>query len=267
MNAMKANVEMKQGPVTIYSRSEWGMGVRKTEARAFGFAVVAYAQYPSAVECHFVGKGQRKVRGFVQTSTASLLVLEGHGHPDPDTGDIVLSETPTMRVTKGRYMSQDPRWQSDFDAMIDAYIAEKQPTVVADYRRHNPYTPPDMCACCRRAPAVVSQSGRSPRCERCASEPRTIAEPSCDVAVFVSDNYACALDVPAGDRSPAEALAEWFQGLGNNGTAEAMDIGDGFVLVRGQFPVTEGFDFDGLFPSIEAARRRFLTTHVVYLER
>lgn len=220
------HVELKPGPVTIYARSELGMGVRKTEARSFGYLVGPYAQYPSAVAFHFIGKGQRKVRGTVQTSGPSLLVLEGHGHPDPDKGFIELpSSTPEVSASRSRYMSCDPRWQSDFDAMIGAYLASSGAKVVCDFREHNPHAMPRDC-----------------------------------VAVFVSEHFTVVTHVPAHDRlRPADRLAYWFQRAWAARGREwpVAEMGPMSVTVCGDaFGSTgfEQFDFSGWVETAEAAQ-------------
>ena len=91
------------------------------------------------------------MRGFVQAYGPSLVVLEGWGHLNPDgmwveervMGDVTTSES--------RYSSCDPRWQSDFDSKLEAYLADKPATVVLhDFRKHQPGCRGmiSSCPCC-----------------------------------------------------------------------------------------------------------------------
>ncbi len=125
--------------VTLYFRG--GMGYAKIEARAFASGLIPYAQYSSAVEFAFLGKGQRLARGAVQTFQPSLLVLEGWGHPEP--GAVYGAEEVTASgaiVRRGRFSACSPGWTTEFDAMIAAHIATGA-KVVADYRGHDPHAP------------------------------------------------------------------------------------------------------------------------------
>ena len=116
------------------------MGIRKVEVTSITVTLEPYAQYRSAVAIDFVPNGKRKASRLVETSHPSALVLDGWGHPNPDS----MWDESTRRIkggvgaVEGRYSGFDPRWQSDFDAMIAKYIAGNPRVVVlADYRRHN----------------------------------------------------------------------------------------------------------------------------------
>ena len=128
------------GKATLYYTSDMGMGIRKVEVTSITVTLEPYAQYRSAVAIDFVPNGKRKVSRFVETSHPSALVLDGWGHPNPDG----MWDESTRRINggvgsvEGRYSGFDPRWQSDFDAMIAKYVAANPGVVVlADYRRHN----------------------------------------------------------------------------------------------------------------------------------
>jgi hypothetical protein len=113
------------------------MGIIKCEGKLVDHGTQKYAQYDAAPFVNFIPKGKRNVRGFVQAEyKPSLLILAGHGHPEPDSmfGVETPNEAGTAFTSRSRYMSCDPRWQSDFDARIDAYLARTGAEVVADYR-------------------------------------------------------------------------------------------------------------------------------------
>lgn len=126
--------------VTIYRKSEFGLGYHKIECRKFGFERRQWAQYLNAIEIAYVGKGKRKARWFVESSYPSCVVLEGHGHPDAPSPWTSPVETETGCVVRsGKYSSCDPRWAEDFDTMINTYIAESGTKVVLDTRGNDPY--------------------------------------------------------------------------------------------------------------------------------
>lgn len=136
---MKNNEIKHDGKVTVYTRSP--MGIVKTEGKNLEIKVRPYAQYKAAVEVRFIPKGKRKVQGFVQTYEPSVLVLEGWDHPEPDG----MIDPASVRVEGGvrtsmsRYLSCDPRWESDFRAMITPYIEKiGDAKVLADFKGHNP---------------------------------------------------------------------------------------------------------------------------------
>ena len=134
-------IEMKQAPVTLYYRGGLG-SIVKVEARSFGHTLRRYAQYPSAIAYRYVPKGKRAPRSGGQDYAPSLLVLEGHGHPDPDDAYLpAVKGSDGATSARGRYTSCDPRWQSDFDAKIDAYLASSGVKVVCDFRKHDPMAP------------------------------------------------------------------------------------------------------------------------------
>jgi hypothetical protein len=133
-------MELKAQKVTIYRKSEFSIGYHKMECRKFAFARRQWAQYPNAIEIAYVGKGKRKASWFVESSYPSCVVLEGHGHPDAPSPWTAPIETENgCMVRSGKYASCDPRWAEDFDAMINAYIAESGAKVVLDTRGNNPY--------------------------------------------------------------------------------------------------------------------------------
>lgn len=133
-------MELETRKVTIYRKSEFGMGYHKIECRKFAFEHTKYAQYDNAVAVAFVQKGKRKARGFYETSYPSCVVLEGHGHPDPDDPMTAPVETDTGCVVRqSRFSSFDPAWDEEFNAKIERYLAESGATVVLDTRGNNPY--------------------------------------------------------------------------------------------------------------------------------
>ena len=108
------------GRVTIYSMSEFGLGYRKVEAVSAEVVVRPYGGHERAVEVTFRAPRQKRDRVILETGRASVLVLEGWGHPDPAACDGAVSAD--IRPA--------------FSAMVDGHIARTGARVVADYRRH-----------------------------------------------------------------------------------------------------------------------------------
>jgi hypothetical protein len=123
---------MEKTKVTIYFQSDFGLGVKAVEARLVDHGRRKYAQYPAAPYVDFVPKGKRKVRRIVQGHRPSLLIVAGWNQPKPDGiyDPATVKDEGAVLSMRGRYSACDPRWQSDFDAMIEASGVE----IVADYR-------------------------------------------------------------------------------------------------------------------------------------
>lgn len=133
-------MELTTKKVTIYRASEFGLGFVKIECRKFGFEHRSYAQFDNAVSVHFVGKGKRNTRGFVETTHPSCVVLEGHGHPDAPSPWTAWKQSDTGCVVReGRHSGFSPEWGNEINALIDTYVAESGAKVLLDTRGNNPY--------------------------------------------------------------------------------------------------------------------------------
>lgn len=101
---------MANPKVTIYSKSPLG-SISKVEGVLTG---VDYNGVGGQVS--FLPKGGRRERGLMTYYSPFILVVEGWGKPDPDSGYLPAepSTNPNVSVSRGRYRSQDPRWISDF---------------------------------------------------------------------------------------------------------------------------------------------------------
>lgn len=126
--------------VTIYTRGMISM--TKIEAKLIHHGTRKYAQYDHAVEVEFIQKRKRSPHSMIKGSHVDFLIVEGWNNPDPAS---MFDESTReslgggVESVRGRYSSCDPRIQSDFDAMIDAKIADGSVKVVADYRGWNSY--------------------------------------------------------------------------------------------------------------------------------
>lgn len=126
--------------VTMYFRSEFGMGVSRVEANLHEVSVRPFAQYERGVYVHFTPKHKRHERSLVQAYAPSLVVLEGWGHPEPDGMFLPpeSSDNAEVVVSRGRYSACDPRWQSDFDLKLAAHVESTRAKVLYDFRGHEP---------------------------------------------------------------------------------------------------------------------------------
>jgi hypothetical protein len=118
--------------VTIYIGGSFG--VSKHEATLIDHGRQRYAQYEAAPFVTFTPRGKRKARSWAQGYHPYLLILAGHGHPDPQAWLVPAAGGDQV----SRYSSCDPRWETDFDAQIDPYVAANPGVVVADYRHTKP---------------------------------------------------------------------------------------------------------------------------------
>ena len=127
----------RAGKVTIYFKSEFLGNVVKVEAKQIEIKVRSYAQYSQAVEFRYRKPRQRRDRGAVQTYQPSLLVLDGWNHPEPGESFRTIAKSADAELQQARYSSCDPRWESDFDALIAEHIEQTGARVLADFRGHN----------------------------------------------------------------------------------------------------------------------------------
>jgi hypothetical protein len=115
---------------TIYRSGMFG--ITATEVTSLGISVGKWAQYASAVHVRYVPKGKRSPRGEMISHDPYLVILEGHGHVKPDgMYDPAKSEAGGQ---VSRYASCDPRWRSDFDAKLSAYLSTSGAKVLHDFR-------------------------------------------------------------------------------------------------------------------------------------
>lgn len=107
---------------TLYLRGEL-LGIVKYEVRSLTVTTgVLYAQHHDAVRVCFVPKGKRKTRSTVLTHNPYVIVVDGWGvslTPDNPFGAPACGASGVI-IAKSRYSSFDPRWESDFDALLEA---------------------------------------------------------------------------------------------------------------------------------------------------
>lgn len=121
--------------VTIFSKSEFGMGINKYEGKLLNTGVKPYAQYNKAPFVEFIPKRKRKGVKIIKGYSPYLVVLEGkHPDLDPENPMQIISQTEDIVVRQSKYSSFDSRYESDFDKVLDAYIAVEQPKILLDAR-------------------------------------------------------------------------------------------------------------------------------------
>jgi hypothetical protein len=130
----KATGILETGKATLYMRGEFLGNIHRIECTAARITVGPYAQHTGAVSALWVPRGKRAVRGTVQGYRPSLLVLEGWDHPAPDSPFVHDYSADGVDVSRGRHSACSDGWQSDFDRMIDAYLAKGTALILADHR-------------------------------------------------------------------------------------------------------------------------------------
>jgi hypothetical protein len=128
---------VKAEKATIFVRSDMGFGIRKYEVRNLRIEIAPYAQHSNAVKATFTYRGHRKSSSLVETFRPTLVVVQGWGHDlTPDSMFGATTKGDGVETTMSRYSSCDSRWDSDFAAKLDAYLANSDASLVADYRKH-----------------------------------------------------------------------------------------------------------------------------------
>lgn len=130
------------GRFTLYMLGGMGLAIQRIEVKHLELTMRKFAQYESAVSVKVIPRGARKVRGFVQDSRPTLVVLEGWDHIKPDgMWSKTVTDTAADGVARETTRSCfDPSIETDFAAQLTAYLAANTGVkVVADYRGHNPY--------------------------------------------------------------------------------------------------------------------------------
>lgn len=105
---------------TIYTTGEFFGNIQKIEVRRGSVEVKPYAQHTDAVHVKFVPKGGRRLRGFVKSYKPFVMIVKGHGHPEPaELFGKTISEGDGVTVKQGTYAAFDERWVEDFKAAND----------------------------------------------------------------------------------------------------------------------------------------------------
>lgn len=106
---------------TLYARGSFGALV-KIECRSILVEIGPWAQYSEAVKVRLVAKGKRLEKGFTEGFRPFVLVVDGWGHPDPES--FLASARPAA-------VSQ---YQTDFDAFIAPHLEQNSTRVLLDRR-------------------------------------------------------------------------------------------------------------------------------------
>lgn len=118
--------------VTIYTRSGLG-NITAIEAKLIDHGTTSYAQYDSVPFATFIPKRARKARTIRQGFRPDMVIVAGWNQPQPPSAFCAPEVQGPVTVSRGRYASCDPRWQSDFDTML----ASTEVEILADFRGHN----------------------------------------------------------------------------------------------------------------------------------
>jgi predicted ABC-type ATPase len=118
------------GPATMYLASEFMGNINKIDVTDIKIKAKKYAQYEKALSVTFIPKGKRSPRGTTLTYSPYILVLKGYNTPVPQSSMKPIAPG----VEQSIYTSFDDRWQTDFDKIVDDYIAEHPDSVLFDAR-------------------------------------------------------------------------------------------------------------------------------------
>ena len=126
---------MKDNLVTVYTPGSGFGNLNRYEGKLLKHGTKKYAQFNNAPFVEIVPKGKRKPLSFLKAYKPMILILEGHQHPEPASlYKEAKFSSPDVVVSESRYAACDDRWDTDFDKLIDAYIAKTGASVIADYR-------------------------------------------------------------------------------------------------------------------------------------
>lgn len=129
-------------PITIYTTSEFMGNLVRYEGSYVSHGQRPYAQYKNAPYIQFKPKGKRKVAEIIRCYNPFILVLEGHGHPEPDglysKDEARKNNTDGTRVLEANHMSFSSKWREDFNSLIEPTLAKA--TIIADFRASSGFT-------------------------------------------------------------------------------------------------------------------------------
>lgn len=135
MSYPQGNFQAKKATLYVQTEGICLGNILKIEVREIQVLRREWAQYPSAVEYRYKKPRQRAWRGSVASYKPYLVVLEGWGHPDPDSPWVTVKDTPDVTVEESRYSSCSDGWGNDFDKKLAAYLeANPSVKVLGDYR-------------------------------------------------------------------------------------------------------------------------------------
>ncbi len=138
---------MKTEKITIYTVSEFMGSVIVREGSLIETGVERYAQYDRAPFVSFVPKGKRngyKIRG---TYKPYILVLRGHGHPQPaDFLNAGVTDENGTTIRESRYPSFDDRYKTDFDNMMREYLKTHSPLMDVRHTQGTEIIPQEVTA-------------------------------------------------------------------------------------------------------------------------
>lgn len=69
---------------TIYTTNEFFGNIVKQEVTLIDAIFTPYAQYKAALKVSFLPKRARIKRQFIKTYNPFVLIVKGHGHPNPE---------------------------------------------------------------------------------------------------------------------------------------------------------------------------------------
>lgn len=107
---------------TIYTTSEFFGNLVKHEVDLTNAVFEPYAQYKESLRLVFIPKGKRKALQIRKTYNPFVLVIKGHGHPNPEELMKVIKETEDCKISQSKYASFDERFAQEADELLASII-------------------------------------------------------------------------------------------------------------------------------------------------
>lgn len=122
--------------ITIYTTSEFMGTVQRYEGTLIDQGRMKYAQYENAPFVSFIPKKKRNGIRIVKGYNPYILILKGWDHPEPEDmfGNSKGEVRNGVTIKKSKYSSFDDGYKTDFNNVIDRYIADNPTVLLADYR-------------------------------------------------------------------------------------------------------------------------------------
>jgi hypothetical protein len=123
--------------ITVYYTGEFMGNIIKQEGKLVKVGRRDYAQFNNSPFVQYVPKRKRKALHLQKGYRPYMLVLKGHGHPEPAElfGKILDNCHPSVVMSQSTYTGFSGNWVKDFEAKINPYLAaQKQNVVIADFR-------------------------------------------------------------------------------------------------------------------------------------
>jgi hypothetical protein len=125
---------MKKEAITIYHATAFG--ISKEEADLVELSQKPWAQYDTSVNVLYRPKRKRNPNGLRVTPNGCeyLVILKGHGHPEPFSPFTQKVEENSVFISKSRFSSFSDAYKIEFDEVIDKLKENNPDLFIVDCR-------------------------------------------------------------------------------------------------------------------------------------